>query len=128
LIFVDSSYFIAAAHEKDHWHRRAVELVGELSDEKLVSELVVEESVTAVGAIGGGKAGVNLYEYIVGNCGIVFSDRELLESAIQVYLKYDGTLSVADAVSVEAMRRRGIKKIVSFDADFDKVTGISRIR
>jgi len=127
LIFVDSSYFIAVAHEKDRWHRRAVELVGELSDEKLVSELVVEESVTAVGAIGGGKAGVNLYEYIVGNCEIVFTDRELLENAIQVYLKYDGTLSVADAVSVEVMRKHGIKKIVSFDADFDKVTGVSRI-
>ena len=127
MIFVDSSYFIAVAHEKDRWHRRAVELVGELSDEKLVSELVVEESVTAVGAIGGGKAGVNLYEYIVGNCEIVFTDRELLENAIQVYLKYDGTLSVADAVSVEVMRKHGIKKIVSFDADFDKVTGVSRI-
>jgi predicted nucleic acid-binding protein len=25
------------------------------------------------------------------------------------------------------MRRRGVRKIVSFDADFDKVTGISRI-
>jgi len=127
LIFIDSSYFMAAAHKKDRWHRRAVEMVGELSDEKLVSELVIVESVTGIGAIGGGKAGVDLYEYISGNCEVVFVDRELLESAISTYLKYDGTLSVADAVSVEIMHRRGIKKIVSFDADFDKVAGISRI-
>lgn len=127
MIFIDSSYFIAAAHEKDRWHRRAVELAGELSDKKLVSELVIVESVTGIGAIGGGKAGVDLYEYISGNCEVVFVDRELLGSAIPIYLKYDGTLSVADAVSVEVMRKRGIKKIISFDADFDRVPGISRV-
>jgi predicted nucleic acid-binding protein len=127
LIFVDSSFFIAVAHKKDRWHQRAVELVSELHDKELVTELVVAESVTAVGAIGGGKAGEDVYEYIVGNCEIVFMDRELMENAIRTYLKYDGTLSVADAVSVEVMRSRGINKIVSFDADFDKVAGISRI-
>lgn len=51
----------------------------------------------------------------------------MLENTIPTYLKYDGRLSVADAISVEIMHRRGINKIVSFDEDFDKVRGISRI-
>lgn len=127
MIFVDSSFFIALAHKKDRWHLRAVELAGKLPDEKLVTELIISESATTIGALGGGKAGVSVYEYIIGNCEVVFIDRELLEGAIPTYLRYDGTLSVADAVSVEIMRRRGIKKIVSFDRDFDKVEGISRI-
>ena len=127
LIFIDSSFFIAVAHKKDRWYRRAAELARELPKQKLVTELVIGESVTAIGSIGGGKAGVEVYEYIIGNCDVVFTDRELLDAAIPIYLKYDGTLAVADAISVEIMRRRGIKKIVSFDADFDKVSRISRI-
>lgn len=127
MIFVDSSFFIALAHEKDRWHHRAVELAEKLPDEKLVTELIISESVTAIGALGGGKAGVDVYEYIIENCEVVFIDRELLEGAVPIYLKYDGLLSVADAVSIEIMRRQGIKKIVSFDSDFDKVEGISRI-
>lgn len=115
------------AHKKDRWHHRAIELARGLSGEKLVTELVIEESVTAIGSIGGGKAGVEVYDFIAGNCDVVFVDKELLDAAIPFFLKYDGTLSVADAVSVEIMRRRGVKNIVSFDADFDKVAGISRI-
>lgn len=43
----------------------------------------------------------------------------MLENTIPTYLKYDGRLSVADAISVEIIHRRGINKIVSFDEDFD---------
>ena len=40
---------------------------------------------------------------------------------------YDGTLSFADVVSLEIMETQGIDTIVSFDSDFDRVTGIKRI-
>ena len=46
---------------------------------------------------------------------------------METFLKYDGTLSFADAVSVEIMKDLGINQIVSFDSDFDKVDGIIRI-
>ncbi|MDA4118777.1 MAG: type II toxin-antitoxin system VapC family toxin [Thaumarchaeota archaeon] len=36
-------------------------------------------------------------------------------------------LSFDDSTSVAAMRRLGIKEIVSFDWDFDKIAGITRI-
>jgi predicted nucleic acid-binding protein len=127
LIFVDSSFFVALAYKRDRWHRRAVELAERLLDKKLVTELVISESVTIIGALGGGKAGVDIYEFITGNCEVTFVDKELLESVIPVYLKYDGTLSISDAISIEIMRRRGIKEMVSFDADFDRVPSISRI-
>ena len=44
-----------------------------------------------------------------------------------VFLHYDGILSVSDAVSVAIMNARHIDRILSFDSDFDKVGGISRV-
>jgi predicted nucleic acid-binding protein len=64
---------------------------------------------------------------LVNNFQVIYVDEELLKQSMEIYLKYDGTLSVAGAVSLEIMRRRGIKKIVSFGADLDKVAGIARV-
>lgn len=127
LIFVDSSYFIAFADKADRWHNAAVKLSGNLKADFVISDHVIAEAVSTIGRRGGGKAGMDLYEFLVNNRHVVYVDEELLKQSMEIYLKYDGTLSVADAVSLEIMRRRGIKKIVSFDADFDKVTGITRI-
>ena len=124
---MDSSFFIALATSRDRWHVRAEELAKSLPDGRLVTELVIAESVTSIGAMGGGKVGMEVYEAITQNCEVVFVDARLLTESMEVYLKYDGNLSVADAASVALMRERGVKKIVSFDADFDKVTEISRI-
>jgi len=44
-----------------------------------------------------------------------------------VFLCYVGTLSVSDAVSVFIMDKKNTGRILSFDADFDKVEGIVRI-
>lgn len=127
MIFVDSSFFIALANSRDRWHGRAEKLARGLPEGKVVTELVMAESVTSIGALGGGKAGMEVYETITENCQVVFVNERLLMDSMDVYLKYDGTLSVADAASVAVMRERGIKEIVSFDADFDKVAEISRI-
>ncbi len=127
MIFVDSSFFIALANSRDRWHGRAEEIARGLPEGKLVTELVIAESVTSIGALGGGKAGTEVYEAITENCEVVFVGERLLMDSMEVYLKCDGTLSVADAASVAIMCERGIKEIVSFDADFDKVKEISRI-
>ena len=127
LIFVDSSYFIAFADKADRWHKDAVKLSENIKTGVVVSDYVIAEAVSTIGHRGGGKAGIDLYDFLINNFQVIYVDEELLKQSMEVYLKYDGTLSVADAVSVEVMRRHGIKKIISFDADFDKVTSISRI-
>ena len=127
MILLDSSFFIALANRKDRWHGRAREVAEGLPDSGVVTELIVAETVTSIGALGGGKAGMEVYRAITDNFEVVFVDERLLENAMEVYLRYDGTLSVADAASVAIMLERGIKQIVSFDADFDKVKEISRI-
>lgn len=127
MIFVDSSYFIAIAREKDRWHNDALKLAENINESMMISDLIISDSVTLVGSLEGGKAGKLLYEYFIDNCEIYYMDEGTLKNAIDTFLKYDGTLSLADAASVEIMKKHRIKKILSFDSDFDKINEIDRI-
>ncbi len=45
----------------------------------VVTDPILSESVTAVGARGGWKAGLAVYEYISDNCEVVYVARGMLE-------------------------------------------------
>jgi len=64
----------------------------------------------------------------VDNCKIEFINEEIMEKAMDTFLKYDGSISLADASSIEIMKKYGINKIISFDSDFDKANEIDRIK
>ncbi|MCK4795970.1 MAG: type II toxin-antitoxin system VapC family toxin [Spirochaetes bacterium] len=127
MIFADSSYFIALVREKDRWHEDAVKLAGNLNDTLTISDFIISESVTLVGSLEGGKTGKLLYEYFVDNCKIEYMDNKILAKSMKIFLKYDGSISLADATSVELMKKHRIKKIISFDKDFDKIKEIERL-
>lgn len=124
MIFVDSSYFIARLKTDDRWHNEALNL--KITD-PLISELIMSESITMAGAFNGGKAGKILYEFFLDNCRIEYLDEEMMEKSMDTFLKYNGTISLADSYSIEIMSKYNVKKIVSFDSDFDKIKGIERI-
>jgi uncharacterized protein len=128
LIFIDASFFIAALNKNDQWHEKVTAILPIIiKEEKITSELILSESVTLVGSLFGGKTGLKLFDYILDNHEISYADKRLSFNAMETFLKYDGTLSFADSVSVEIMKDLGIERIVSFDSDFDKVDGIMRI-
>lgn len=128
MILVDSSFFIALADRKDQWHVQAKKLQASLAGETvIISDLIVAEAVTIIGKRSGGKAGEHLYHFFIDNCDIIFVDEQSLKGGMSVFLRYDGTLSVSDAVSVSIMAKKDIDRILSFDSDFDKVEGISRL-
>ncbi len=127
VIAADSSYFVALVDRKDRWHGDAVRIKTGLPRELLVSDLIVAESVTIIGARGGGKPAQTLYEYFLDECDVRYMDEDLLSEAMTLHLRFDGGLSVADCITVVLMTRNGIREIVSFDRDFDKVKGIRRI-
>ncbi|NYB51212.1 MAG: PIN domain-containing protein [Methanobacteriaceae archaeon] len=128
MIFIDSSFFIAAINKKDQWHEKAGEILPIIrNEEKITSELILSESVTLVGSLFGGKTGLKLFNYILDNHEVRYVDKELSFNSMNTFLKYDGTLSFADSVSIEIMRDLQIERMVSFDSDFDKVDNIIRI-
>lgn len=125
MIFVDSSYFIARLKKDDRWHNDALNL--KIKEPFLISELIISESITMVGSYGSGKAGKILYEFFLDNCRIEYLDEEMMEKSMNTFLKYDGSMSLADSSSIEIMKKYEVKKIISFDSDFDKIQGIVRI-
>ncbi|MHC1567922.1 MAG: type II toxin-antitoxin system VapC family toxin, partial [Candidatus Syntropharchaeia archaeon] len=120
--------FIAIADERDQWHEVGKKVIGRLKSEKIViSDFVISEVLTEIGRRSGGKSAYQLFHYFVDNCEIVYVDAKLLLESVATFLKFDGKLSLADAVSVNIMRKMGITDIISFDSDFDKVDEINRI-
>lgn len=128
MIFIDASFFIAAINKNGQWHENAGKLLPLITkEEKITSELILSESVTLVGSLFGGKTGVTMFNYILDNHEVVYSDKELSFNAMETFLKYEGILSFADSVSVVIMKDLRIERIVSFDHSFDKVDKIIRI-
>ena len=127
MIFVDASYIIALIVEKDQWHDDAVRLLEKLkSEDKIITEPMIIESLNLIGSCHEGKVGVIAFKYIKDNFTIFKSDT-LLEESLRYYLKFDGTLSLADCTAIHTMKENNILEIVSFDDDFDKVDGILRV-
>ena len=127
MIFVDASYIIAKKKKKDQWHEDAIKLLGRLkSEEKIITEAMIIESINLIGSCHGGKVGYMTFKYIKDNFTI-FKSETLLEESLRYYLKFDGTLSLADCTAIHAMKENQIYEILSFDDDFDKVDGILRL-
>lgn len=127
MIFVDASYLIALIVEKDQWHDDTVRLLEKLrSEDKIITEAMIIESLNLIGSCHGGKVGYMTFKYIKDNFTIFKSD-SLLEESLRYYLKFDGTLSLADCTAIHTMKENEVHEILSFDDDFDKVDGIVRV-
>jgi predicted nucleic acid-binding protein len=129
VIFLDSSFIIALADIDDQFHERAVKVLPALESQRMISDLVISESVTAVDAKLGSKAARDVFENLTYDSATktVYSGRRLYERAMLVYIKYNGNLSFPDSVTVRLMYDQKIKEIVSFDSDFDRVDRIARV-
>jgi predicted nucleic acid-binding protein len=87
---------------------------------------MIIESINLIGKCKGGKVGKRIYEYIQDNYTI-YNKSDLLNRAIHEFLKYDGTISLADSTALITMQDLKIHEIVSFDTDFDNKEKIIRI-
>ena len=128
MIFIDASYFIAAVRTKDQWHEKTGKIQKQIENEdKITSTFVLSEVLTHIGSRSGGKKGILVYEYINKTTKILNPNNNMIKNTTEKFLKYDGTLSFADALSLEIMEKHKINTIISFDSDFDKVKNIKRI-
>lgn len=128
MIFIDSSFFIAYFNENDQWHEKSLKVANLIKyQEKIISNLIISETVTNIGSLFKGKAGDIVYNHLIKNYNVIYDNKNKSLGAMKIYLHYDGTLSFADSLSVQIMDEMNIKEIASFDSDFDKINGIQRI-
>jgi predicted nucleic acid-binding protein len=121
-IFIDSSYLIAIALDKDSNKEKALELSELLSEECYISDKVINEVVTVVNSRGNYTQAVTVYHYMVDNFKIV-NDYEVAnynEKIIQIFAKYEGNLSFTDSAIIVLMLELGIDDLLSFDHGFKR--------
>ncbi|WP_156096052.1 hypothetical protein [Methanobacterium sp. SMA-27] len=68
-----------------------------------------------------------MIKYIIDNYDVIYMYKTLSSNSMEKFLQYDGTLSLADCVSLEIMEMHQVNSIVSFDSDFDKVKNLNWI-
>lgn len=125
MIFIDSGFLIGLFIDKDQWHIRATEMIDKIDrlskKDKIISNFIIEEIITMIGSIVGAKEAVETYWYIHDNYTIINETKNLYDRSISTFLKYDGTLSLTDSVSVENNQNytKKRKKLIDYFTCYD---------
>jgi len=130
MIFVDSNvpmYLIGASHPHKADARRRLEDAIAAEERLVTSAEVLQEILHRYGAIARLDAIQPAFDALLGVVDEVFdiTPRDV-ERAKQLLLARRG-LPARDALHAAVMEREGITRIMSFDAGFDEVPGISRL-
>ena len=128
MILLDSSYLLALVDPSDGHHARAMELSRELRGPSAVSDLILSEVLTLVKQRCGTARARQVAEHLASSTELelVFLDASLVSDSVPLFSKFE-KLSFCDAASAAFIRRFHDSRIVSFDADFDRVPGIKRL-
>ncbi len=126
-IFVDTSGWVALFVAKDINHNKAVSIFEELKNSKALihtSDYIIDETITTILVRGNHKQSV-----IAGNALFnseiiknIYVAPEYLEDAWKFYQKYkDKKFSFTDVTSFTIGKSLNIKKVFSFDKDFQQI-------
>jgi uncharacterized protein len=130
MIFVDSNvpmYLVGASHPRKTDAQRLLERL--ISDRaRLVTDAeVFQEILHRYVAINRRDAIQPAFDALAKVVDDVFSvSREIVEKTKQHVLEYQ-RLSARDCLHLAVMRQHGIEAILTFDAGFENIPGISRI-
>lgn len=120
-------YLVGAPHPHKLEAQRLLERCA-TSDERLVSDAeVLQEILHRYVAINRREAIQPAFDVLLSVVDEVFPiDVEDVEEAKKVVLGAN-RLSARDAIHVAVMRRRGVARILTFDAGYDDVPGVTRV-
>jgi hypothetical protein len=130
VIFVDSNvpmYLVGAPHPHKADARRILEgLVS--AGEKLVTDAeVMQEILHRYLAIQRRDAIQPAFDALLGVVDEVYAVERADVEAAKTVLDGIASLSARDALHAAVMKRRQVRRILSFDAHFDEVPGLERI-
>ena len=130
MIFIDANipmYLIGAPHPNKDAARRALELVISRGERMVTSAEVMQEILHRYGALKRLDAIQPAFDALLGVVDEVFPiEAEDVQRARDVMMGM-GKLSARDALHVAVMKRRGVARVLSFDAGFDAVGWVERV-
>ena len=130
MIFIDSNipmYLIGAPHP----HKSDAQVLLErliASGRKLVTDVeVLQEILHRYTAIDRREAIPHAIQLVRDLVDTMFSIEEADVLRAAEIVQHPGRFTARDALHIAVMERRGVRSILSFDADFDRWPGIERI-
>jgi len=135
MIFVDTTFWVGDADLNDEFHSSSHVAIEKLrigqTPLAITTDFVIDETVTILGRRKGfgarEAAAVGAHLIASPRVFVVYVDEDILLEALGKYPSYGGKLSLTDVVSAVTMTRYAVKQILSHDADFDSVKGITRL-
>lgn len=130
MIFLDSSFIVAYYNENDEHHRKALEIMEDLKNEKYgettIDDYIFNECATVLLArLKDLDKTVEICEKIK-NIMIFRVDEDIFEAAWKIFKEQEETkFSFIDCSTLALMEARVIKNIATFDEDFRKIEGIN---
>lgn len=125
--FLDTTFVVALFVSNDQWHSQSLKVYDKIKNHELViSNLVVAETITVLKNKLKTKEISEIY-YNLSNIFDVIDDNLIYDGAMDIFIKYDSSISFFDALYVAISKREDIGSIVSFDSDFDTIDEIIRI-
>lgn len=132
MIFLDSGVIIALADKGDELHEAAYALVKSIvagGESIFITSHVFDEILTYTRRKIGEREAEKAMEFLLNTkkLEIIMPELETFDSALGYFKDYKD-FSFCDALSAALMKEYGIRKILSFDSDFDAVPGITRLQ
>lgn len=130
MILLDTSFLLALARKTDSCNLRAKEIFGQMeerNESKAITDPIFHELVSFLirkdGSEKAYRVGRELLESDTKRLSLFYED---LLPSLEIVKKYE-RLSFCDASSIVIAKKMGVRKIASFDSDFDRVPGIERL-
>lgn len=126
-VFLDTNFIVGLFVDNDTWHENAEKLYYKYEKEEMyLSKLVIAEAITLMKLHLEAKEIREIYYNLPYYFKIV-DDSNYYDEAMELFVKYDGTISFFDAMYMTIMKNNKIYEIISFDNDFDNKEEIVRI-
>lgn len=126
MIFVDTTFLLALLIKTDKYHDAALEIGKNINERKVINSTVLTETLNSFSGKGG-KVGKDLYRAISEMFDIMYLTPKDYEDAVELYLNYDSSINYSDCTILGTMFDNGIRRIATFDSDFEKIKGLEVI-
>lgn len=104
----------------------ALKISQTINERKVINNTVLNETLNAFSGKGG-KVGKDLYYLINEMFDIKYLTPSDYDDAINFYLHYDSSINYSNCTILSTMFQNNIGRIISFDSDFEKVSGVTVI-